>query len=63
MPYQNIINYYLKDCVKEKKTLGSCISGIDGAGISIPYHNKKNCSGVYVGMRDNLKSEILRESI
>ena len=37
--------------------------GIDGAGISIPHHNKKNCSGVYVGMRDNLKSEILRESI
>ena len=21
MPYQNIINYYLKDCVKEKKQL------------------------------------------
>ena len=31
--------------------------------LSIPHYNKKNCSGVYVGMRDNLKSEILRESI
>ena len=25
MPYQNIINYYLLDCVKEKKTFGSCV--------------------------------------
>ena len=25
MPYQNIINCYLKDCVKEKKTFGTCV--------------------------------------
>ena len=24
MPYQNIINYYLKDCVKEKRYLVRC---------------------------------------